>query len=335
MSGGGGILVVGVNWLGDGCMTMPALQVFRQRHPQARLTMLVKPPLTALWQLHPAVDAILTLKPGNAGLWQTAAAVRSGHFDTAYIFPNSWRSALVPFLAGIPERIGTGGHSRGILLTRRVRLSPSTRAGHQQWEYVDILQLADVAALPAPALALPLPDAVPSPASGRLPVIGLIPGAARGSSKQWPEAHFIAAARLIRKARACRFTIFGTAAEAPVCNRLAAALQPDAETLAGRTTLAQLAAALAACDTVICNDSGGMHLAAAAGTPVVAIYGLTDPDKTGPLGSGHQCIQSEPRNASRDIARHDPRAAQALYRIAPGQVAGAVLQTLTHRNPPA
>ncbi len=335
MSGGGGILIVGVNWLGDGCMTMPALQVLRARHPHARITILVKPPLAALWHLHPAVDAILTLKPGNIGLWQTAAAIRAGKFDTAYTFPNSWRSALVPLLAGIPERIGTGGHSRGILLTHRVRLSPRARAGHQQWEYADILQLGDVASLPAPVLRLPPADPVWAPVSGGLPMVGLIPGAARGSSKQWPEAHFIAAAQRIRESHACRFAIFGTAAEAPVCNRIAAALQPDAEALAGRTTLAQLAAGLAACDSVICNDSGGMHLAAAAGTPVVAIYGLTDPAKTGPLGSGHQCIQAEPQNASRDIARHDPLATEALRRISPGQVAEAVLQSLTRLQSPA
>ncbi len=334
MSGGGGILIVGVNWLGDGCMTMPALQVFRERHPRTRITMLVKPPLAALWELHPAVDAILTLKPGNLGLWQTAAMIRAGRFDTACIFPNSWRSALVPFLAGIPARIGTGGHSRGILLTRRIGLSPRARTGHQQWEYVDILGLADVASLPAPALRLPPAESVLPAASDGKPTIGLIPGAARGASKQWPEAHFIAAARQIRQNRACRFAIFGTAAEMPVCNRIAAALQPDAESLAGRTSLARLAAALAACDTVVCNDSGGMHLAAAAGTPVVAIYGLTDPAKTGPLGSGHQCIQAEPQKASRDIARHDPVAAEALRRIPPEQVAGAVLQTLTNRCHP-
>lgn len=335
MSGGGEILIVGVNWFGDGCMTMPALQVFRERHPCARITMLVKPTLAALWQLHPAVDTILTLKPGNAGLWQTAAEIRAGKFDTAYIFPNSWRSALVPFLAGIPARIGTGGHSRGILLTRRIGLSPRARAGHQQWEYVDILQLADVATLPAPALILSAADPVLPPACSGLPTIGLIPGAARGSSKQWPEAHFIDAARRIRVRRNCCFAIFGTAAECPVCDRLAAALQPDAESLAGRTTLAQLAAGLATCDTVICNDSGGMHLAAAAGTPVVAIYGLTDPTKTGPLGHGHLCIQAEPQNASRDIGRHDPLATEALRRISPGQVADAVLQTLTSRRQPA
>lgn len=335
MSGDGGILIVGVNWLGDGCMTMPALQVFRARHPHARITMLVKPPLAALWQLHPAVDAVLTLKPGNMGLWQTAAAIRGGNFSAAYIFPNSWRSALVPFLAGIPARIGTGGHSRGILLTRRIRLSARARDAHQQWEYVDILQLADVGTLPAPALALPTTDPVLPPVRDGLSTIGLIPGAARGSSKQWPEAHFIAAARRIRERHACRFAIFGTAAEAPVCDRIAAALQPAAESLAGRTTLARLAAGLAACDTVICNDSGGMHLAAAAGTPVVAIYGLTDPAKTGPLGHGHQCLQAEAHKASRDIARHDPRAAEALRRIAPEQVADAVLQNLINPQHPA
>lgn len=334
MNNGANILIVGVNWLGDGCMTMPALQVFRKRHPQARITMLVKPPLVPLWQLHPAVDAILTLNPGNVGLWQCISAVRAGKFDSAYIFPNSWRSALVPFLAGVPARIGTDGHGRGMLLTHRIRLSVRASREHQQWEYVDILQLADVAALPAPALKRQPDDNVLKAADGKA-TIGLVPGAARGTAKQWPETHFIAAAQKIRQHQPCRFAVFGTAAETTICERITAALKPDAESLAGRTTLAQLAAALAACDTVICNDSGGMHLAATTGTPVVAIYGLTDPTKTGPLGHGHQCIRDEQEKGARRIARHDPRASAALRRIAPERVAEVALGNLAacHQTP--
>lgn len=322
------ILICGVNWLGDACMSMPALQMFRQRHPQAHITMLVKPPLISLWQLHPAVDAILRLEPGNAGLWKTARAVRAGAFNSAYIFPNSWRSALVPFLARIPERIGTGGHSRGLLLTGRIRLSARAKTQHQQWEYADILGLDDIITMPPPALLLTAKECLLNPPSAREKTVGLIPGAARGSSKQWPENYFIQAAQGLRQATPCRFAVFGTAAETGVCNRIAAALQPDAVSFAGRTTLPQLVASLGACNTVICNDSGGMHLAAAAGTPVVAVYGLTDALKTGPLGAGHECIRAAETGVSRTISRHDPDATRALAGIHPERVIQAALQTL-------
>jgi len=323
------ILISGVNWLGDACMTMPALQVFRQRHPDAHLSMLVKPALTALWHLHPAVDAVLTLEPGNAGLLKTAAALRKGNFEKAFIFPNSWRSALAPYLAGIPQRIGAGSRVRRPLLTRYIRLSEQARTSHQQWEYSDILMLDPADALPAPALAIRREDSALPPCPPGTPTVGLIPGAARGMSKQWPEAHVATAAMQIRNAvPRCRFVMFGTAAEGPVCRRLADALQPDAISLAGRTTLPQLAASLAACNTVICNDSGGMHLAAAAGTPVVAVFGLTDPGKTGPLGAVQQCICDHHARVSRNIARHDAEAARALASIAPDRVAQAVLKNL-------
>jgi len=327
VSSAASILIVGVNWLGDACMTMPALQVFRQRHPQARISLLTKPPLAALWRLHPAVDEVLPLVPGHAGVWQTAAGLRRQRFDRAYIFPNSWRSALIPFLAGIPERIGTCGHGRRLLLTEQISLSERARQGHQQWEYVDILQLGKIPELPAPGMDLSN-ITHPLPPRSDIRTIGLIPGAARGASKQWPEAHYIAAARMIRKAIPCRFVLFGTAAERPVCQRIDEALQPDSQSLAGQTSLPVLASALGTCDTVICNDSGGMHLAAAAGTPVVAIYGLTDQRKTGPLGAGHQCIQADNVPVSRDIARHDADATRALASISPERVATTTLSTL-------
>jgi heptosyltransferase-2 len=330
------ILVVGVNWLGDACMTMPALQRFRQQYPGARLAMLVKPSLTSLWHLHPAIDDVLTLEPGNTGLWRTASRLRREKYGTAYIFPNSWRSAIVPFLAGIPNRIGAGRGARRVLLTRPIRLSEQARAGHQQWEYADILGLPPAETLPEPALVLSRGDTMLPPAPPGTQTIGLIPGAARGASKQWPESHFLRTVLLIQKTLPrCRFAIFGTAAEAAVCQRLADALPASAITLAGRTTLPQLAAALGACDTVICNDSGGMHLAAAAGTPVVAVYGLTDPAKTGPLGTAHQCIRTDHPRASRDIARRDTEAIRMLETIAPERVALAAMKNLHAAIPPS
>jgi heptosyltransferase-2 len=329
MSAGRRILIVGVNWLGDGIMTMPALQVFRKRYPQDHIAMLVKPPLKPLWELHASVDDIITLTPGNRGVWKTASALRKGGFDQAYVFPNSWRSALVPLLAGVPERIGTAGHNRNVLLTSRIRLSERAVKHHQQWEYVDILQLGDVDALPPPWLTVPSDPRFEQKANQNCQTVGLIPGAARGASKQWPEAHFIEASRQVRKQTACRFLVFGTATEADVCQRITEALDPDAVNFAGRTSLGELAAGLSTCDAVICNDSGGMHLAAATGTPVIAIYGLTSPAKTGPLGTGHCCIQADPEKASRDIARNDPAAQAALRRILPETVANAVTNILS------
>ncbi len=323
------LLIVGVNWLGDCCMTMPALQAFRQRHPQVQITMLSKPPIAPLWNTHPAVDQTVSLAPGITGLLRTAIRLRRAAFDTAYVFPNSWRSALVPFLAGIPRRIGLCGHHRHLLLSRTVTLSPRAVTGHQQWEYVDILQLDDLDVLPAPTIHITAAASRLPPAPAGIRTLGIIPGAARGPSKQWPPAHFIETARQLRNTLPCRFALLGTAADTGVCDRLAQALATDAIPLAGKTTLAELAASLAACDAVLCNDSGGMHLAATVGTPVIAIFGLTDPAKTGPLGDMHTCIRAADVKVSRQIARQDATATRALAGITPEQVTAAVLHTLT------
>lgn len=307
-------------------MTMPALQSYRAAHPEVRISMLTRPALAPLWTLHTAVDDTLVLPPSLRGMQQAIRALRTDRPLCAYVFPNSWRAALVPFCARIPHRIGRPGHHRRSLLTESVCLSQRAAIGHQQWEYVDILQLDTITELPPPTLTLPK---IAHAAFHEAPRVGILPGAARGPAKQWPETHFIEAAHRIAEAHpGCRFIVFGTAAETPLCNRVATAIGKSAHSRAGQTTLPELAAALAHCHTVLCNDSGGMHLAAATGTPVVAIYGITASDKTGPLGAGHQLICAGDVSHTRDIPRDSHAARKALQSITPDRVARAACQLL-------
>jgi len=112
----GSVLVVSTNWIGDAVMGMPALQLFRLENPAARITVLTKPGLVALWQMHPAVDSVQTMeKP-----LPTARKLRPMQHGRAYVFPNSFRSAYVSWLAGIPRRIGQCGEWRRLLLTEIV-----------------------------------------------------------------------------------------------------------------------------------------------------------------------------------------------------------------------
>ena len=330
------ILIFGVNWLGDACMSMPALQRFREQNPATHITMLTRPSLTPLWEMHPCVDATIPMHPTLREMRTAAKELRNRDIDKAYVFPNSWRSALVPYFAKIPVRLGQYGHHRGILLTHTTPLSPKNRERHQQWEYVDILQLQDIETLPGPTLKVPASVAEhiqkSMPAQPNSPWIGLLPGAARGPSKQWPVEHYIEATKQIRDNTTCRFALMGTPAEAELCNTIAEAIGPTAISLAGKTTLPELIAALGQCSTVLCNDSGGMHLAASVGTPVVAVYGITDPAKTGPLGSGHTLICAAGVTASRDVPRDSIPAREALASIVPERVVEAVLNTLHTRN---
>jgi heptosyltransferase-2 len=330
------ILIIGVNWLGDACMSMPALQLFRERNPNTHITMLTRPALTPLWDMHPSVDDTIPMHPTLGEMRRAAKELRKRNIDKAYVFPNSWRSALVPFFAGIPIRLGQSGHHRRMLLTDTTPLSPQTKERHQQWEYVDVLQLQGVATLPSPILEIPtsitkqMQERMPTESDS--PWVGILPGAARGPSKQWPEDRYIETAKMIAAKTSCRFALMGTSAEAELCNSIAEAIGENATSLAGKTTLAELISALGQCHTVLCNDSGGMHLAASAGTPVIAIYGITDPDKTGPLGSAHKLICAEGVTASRDIPRDSTLARDALKSIVPERVADAALNTLKTRT---
>ncbi len=315
------ILICGVNWLGDSCMAMPAIQAWKEKHPHRQITLLIKPPLAPLWQCHAAINHIITLAPGKIGPITTGMHLRKSRFEAAYIFPNSWRAAIPPWIANIPQRTGFAGHARKWLLTQVTPDAPESE--HQQWEYARILNLPLTQALPLPTLALPPPPAEITRHAQSC--IGLLPGAARGPSKRWPTKHFIAAAQELRKADDFHFAVMGTPTEAPLCQEITHALQPHAQCLAGNTTLPTLAAVLRHCVGVLSNDSGGMHLAAAVGTPVVAMFGHTDPQKTGPIGPHTRCLQPANIQGSRKVSRNSAEAQRALASIPPEDAATALL----------
>ena len=328
------ILICGVNWLGDACMSMPALQLYYEQNNAPRITMLTKAVLKPLWEMHPAVSDTITLETTTAGMFRTSRLVKNKKFNSAYILPNSWRSALIPFMAHIPNRIGQTGHHRQLLLTETTQ--PAPERYHQQWEYAAILKLQERDSLPSPSLSVPA-DAMQSiakmlPTEDKSPLIGILPGAARGPSKQWPAEHYIAAAKIVIKSCPARFAVMGTKAEAPLCECIAAAIGNNTVSIAGRTSLQELIATLSCCDTVLCNDSGGMHLAASTGTPVVAIYGITDAEKTGPLGEGHRIIQARGVEVSRSIPRNSPEARAALKSISSQEVAAAALAVIEDKE---
>ena len=326
-------LICGVNWLGDAIMSMPAIQAFRAMHPATRLALLTKPPLQPLWTLQAAVDELRVLRETTADTFRCAMALRRDGFDCVYVLPNSFRSALVPWLAGIPIRTGRRGHGRTALLNdRRDRRDASTGA-HQQWEYADLLGVGNTpAGLPAPNLTIAASDADRClrnlGLSGTGLRIGLFPGAARGPSKRWPEARFVETGRRLREDTGAQIPVFGTSAEADLCARVAAGIGKGALSMAGRTTLTELAAVLSRCHVVVANDSGGMHLAAAVGAAVVAVFGLTDPRRTGPLGPRCRVIQPEGVTGCRDIARQSRAAMDVLNAIPVASVYAAVLACL-------
>jgi heptosyltransferase-2 len=330
------ILVRGVNWLGDAVMTTPALMRLREVNPVAHITLLTHEKLADLWTNHPSANAVLTFGSRD-GIWSVAQKLRAGRFNLGLVLPNSPRSALELWLAGIPRRIGYARPWRNWLLTQRIQ--PPTDVAEMRKRPVDEIKRL-VAANPGEDsrgsphrpqpraahhchLYLQLVSALganPEPLPPRLevgaeelaaakqrfslaatvPWFGLNPHAEYGPAKRWPPERFLAAAADAQKRTNCRWLILGGPADVALATEMANALGnlfPSAPplNLAGRTTLRELCAVLKLCQVLLTNDTGPMHVAAALGTPVVAIFGSTSPEMTGPGlpgGSPHYLLKS-------------------------------------------
>lgn len=324
------------NWIGDSVMAMPAVQAFRDVHPSATLIALTKPAVRELWVLNSSFDQLVVLEPGVKGLLAAAKQLRAAEIDIAWVLPNSTRAALVPWLAGIPRRIGYRGHWRSALLTEIVPPPPNAEAIHQSVEYLYLL--CGSSNDPSEQPRISVPESARQKIAERLqrlprPWITLIPGAARGPAKRWPLGNYAELAKRIVSEAIGGVVLSGTAEDRLSCEHIAKACGGNVANLAGETGLQEWIAVLASSQLVVCNDSGGMHVAAALGTPVIALFGMTDPRKTGPLGKRVIILQKSP-TAHRDIPRTSKEAAKWLTAISPEEVYQHVREVLspTSRN---
>lgn len=326
------ILICGLNWIGDAIMSMPAIQEFRVKYPQAYIVQLVKPKLKPLWEMHDAINEVLVLEDGFQGMKKTVKQVKEKKFDMAYILPRSFRSAVIPFWAGIPQRKGPGGGYRRFMLTQVVRYPQDIEQKHQAYENIQVLvPEKKYFPLQKPRLSVSC-DAVESITKMtediKRPRVAFLPGASRGIAKQWPEDHFIALGTMLVKA-GMSVIVSGSAAESVKAGHIAEAIGPGAKNFCRDLSFQQWAALLQQCDGVVCNDSGGMHLASALEIPLVALYGTTDPRKTGPLTAAHKCrILQKSMIQSRKVKRESAIAQAALAAISPREVYAAVEQVL-------
>ena len=330
------VLISGLNWLGDCIMSMPAIQEFKRQNPTTAITMLAKSWLIPLWRMHRDVDAVVELKEGLVGTVRTAWALRGRSCTRAYILPNSFRSALIPFLAGVPERTGMPGHGRDWMLSHTVLPPGAEDRRHQAFEYLHLMGADDVDEPTARGLVLS--DAAVErcrsvlsralPGFGERKLIGIVPGANYGPAKRWPKDRFGEVARCLVEQHNCLVAVLGSAVEESLCAAVASAAGESAINLAGKTSLCELAGSLSLCDVVVSNDNGGMHLASAMGTNVVSVFGLTDPLKTGPIGEGHRVITAKGVSGARDLSRDSDEARRALESIEAEVVIEATIELL-------
>jgi len=321
-AGSARILVVSLSWLGDCVMAMPALSSIRKCLPGSRFTMLAKPAVAPLWTLFPEVDEVITLKTGFAGMQTTVRAVRRGGFDFAYILPKSFRSAWIPFLGRIPGRRGMSGHGRDWMLSERASVTASSLAGHQSLEIADILNIShdDLAQPPFLKIGEEAKEKARrriESTFGRSPgvMVAFFPGAAYGPSKRWPVDRFASVGRKLADEKDCRILVLGGEGDRAECAQVAQGIGSAAVNWAGQTDFLELTSLLGECRAVVANDSGGMHLAAALGVPVVGIFGMTDPVKTAPVGTRKTIIVAQGVTRSRDIPRDSIEARKAMESI--------------------
>lgn len=280
-------VVIGVNWLGDTVMSLPALGALRQWLPQEEIHVVCPTPLSDLVRMAGVADQVWGWPEGN---WRRIVLLRNIKADRAILLPNSFRSAWVALLAGVPQRWGYAGQWRGFLLNHCVPAARRPKSSHHSELYLELLRAMGWSGQRA-SVHLSVPEEAEKWAlemlggrASRRCLVGICPGAAYGPAKRWPLERFTEAARTLMRSHRARVILMGSPAEREELAHMAGELGQDASNLAGSTDLPRLAALLRQCDLVLCNDSGPMHLAAALGVPVVAVFGSTDPAATAPLG---------------------------------------------------
>lgn len=294
------VLVRGVNWVGDTILTYPTVQGLKTLIPHSHLTILVQDHLLDLWKTFPYVDEIISFqKKRGFGSFRKdlnlSSALRKREFDLAIIFPRSFRSAFQIYLARIPIRIGYQDEGRSLFLTHGIPRTKEILRIHRVHYYRKLIEpIGQIENSPPPRIFLREEDQrwaeETLKALGLLdgrPLIGMNPGATYGLAKCWPLSRFGELGGRLTKRWKGAVLIFGKEEEQTMAKEIGGI------DLTGRTRLLQLAALLERCRLLVTNDTGSMHVAAAVGTPVVALFGSTDLFTTGPWGDSHVVVRKE------------------------------------------
>lgn len=290
------LLVFSPNWLGDAVMALPAIEAIRATWPEATIDIAARSAVAPLFSLVPGLDRIITIERGLA----SASALRAGRYDVALLLTNSFQTARLAHAAGVAERWGYRADFRSWFLTRGV---PRPSRLHQVDYYRTLVSsLGFSGGSTDPRIEI---DGPRRTAGARLladagwdgvaPLVALAPGAAFGSAKRWPSTSYAQLSDQL-VADGIRPVLIGSpgdhAAGVEVKAAMSSTLAPI--DLIGRTDIPQLAGVLSHCRTLITNDSGAMHLAAAIGTNVVVMFGPTREHETYPRGAGRHAFLKNP-----------------------------------------
>jgi heptosyltransferase-2 len=296
------ILIIGPSWVGDMVMAQSLLKLLKQRDPKVVIDVLASAWTFSLLSRMPEVSEAIAMPftHGELKLWQRyqfAKTLRGRGYDQAIVLPNSFKAALIPWLANIPLRTGWLGECRyGVL-------NDSRRLDKKRYP----LMIDQYVALGLPKDS-PLPEKLPYPEfqisaeaqaavlakhkpiwRGR-PVLALCAGAEFGPSKRWPEDYYAEVAKQ-KLAEGWDVWLFGSPKDKPVTDKIMELTDHRCENISGRTELSETIALLSLVSGIVTNDSGLMHVAAALGKPLIAVYGSTSPAFTPPLSKDATVLQ--------------------------------------------
>ena len=298
------IVVRAPNWIGDVVLSLPALENLKRNLPQAQIWIAARKEVQDLYSSFDFVKGIILLSELNnyKNLREASKKIKEYDFDIGLLLTNSFSSALLFFLAKIPQRWGYSRDNRGFLLTKGVPFKnldgPSS---HQVNYYLNLIsglgfQTSD------PELVLPLSPKEKEwvknelSASGydpKKPLVILNPGAYYGPAKRWPGSRFAELASLLQEKNKAQILIVGSAEEVELAESIASSMTERPINMAGQTTLRQLAELISLANLFITNDSGPMHITNALRVPLIAIFGPTDPRVTGPFHQPSAVIKKE------------------------------------------
>ena len=330
------LLVRATNWLGDAVMTTPALAAVREGFPDARIVLLARPLVAELFRHHPDVDEVMVYeRPGRhegaLGRLRLAGELRRRRFDGALLLQNAFDAALIAFLGRIPERAGYPTDGRRILLTLPVPLTPGILERHEVEYYLCLLEGLGIPRPVPAALKLGVTKQEREAMAARLaplgigrgaPIVAINPGATYGSAKRWYPDRFAAVADVLSAEWGAAVVVIGSTEEAPLAGEIEAAMRNPPVNLAGKTTVREMMALLSLSSFLVTNDSGPMHIGAALGVPLVAIFGPTDWRRTSPWSDAAKVVRVE-IDCSPCRRRVCDRGHECMLGVTPGMVVDA------------
>ena len=315
------VVVRGTNWVGDSVMTIPALRALRRVLPAASITLAIRPGTRGIFAETDFIDDVLVYdRKGALSVIPQAREWKRRKFDLALLFPNAFEAALIPFLAGVPLRVGYATELRQALLTHPLELPDWRSSRHEVFYYLYLVTALEQMLFGRSEVCESEPDTSIQISEARRveamdllraygvmeddSVVAICPGSINSRAKRWPaEAYAALADRLVESRR--KVLLIGSKDEVDVSEQVTRRMRHQPVMLTGKTNLDQVTAVLSRADLIVTNDTGPAHIGAALGRPTIVIFGPTNP------------LTTRPFSPDAEILRHPPECAPCMLRDCP------------------